>query len=162
MSSKITAEVSLMPLPQERFNQWRAHSIYEFAKDKERTLGIAPEEALKLSQESFASELTEGLSTPGHHILSVLSSAGHTVGSAWVSITAQHGVRRAFVLDIEIEPAERGKGYGRAAMLELENMVKKRGVETIGLHVFAFNEAAKSLYTSIGYEVTDWVLAKQL
>jgi ribosomal protein S18 acetylase RimI-like enzyme len=58
----------------------------------------------------------------------------------------------AFVYDIEIDPAFRGSGLGRAAMLLLEDEAKRLGLAEIRLNVFGGNDVARSLYRSLGYD----------
>ena len=41
----------------------------------------------------------------------------------------------AWVYDVEIEPAYRGHGYGRRAMLLAEAEARARGMTSIGLNV---------------------------
>lgn len=47
-------------------------------------------------------------------------------------------------------------------MLILEEEVKARGLDLIGLHVFGFNETAIGFYRSLGYQVTNLMMEKQL
>jgi ribosomal protein S18 acetylase RimI-like enzyme len=60
----------------------------------------------------------------------------------------------AWVFEIEIEPAFRGHGYGRAAMRLAEAEARSRGMTSLGLNVHGQNTVARSLYESLGYEVT--------
>ncbi|MBT3786614.1 GNAT family N-acetyltransferase [bacterium] len=62
----------------------------------------------------------------------------------------------------ELKGNHRGKGYGKKAMHLFEEDVKQRGVKRTGLHVFGFNKAAAGLYQSIGYEITDLSMQKEL
>jgi ribosomal protein S18 acetylase RimI-like enzyme len=68
----------------------------------------------------------------------------------------------AYVFDIAIEEAERGKGLGRATMLAAEEYVRRQGQAEIGLNVFGFNEPARALYESLGYHVVAVQMRKQL
>lgn len=45
------------------YDQWRAYSVGEYAKDKKAALGISDDEAMALSQESFTALLPVGLET---------------------------------------------------------------------------------------------------
>lgn len=53
-------------------------------------------------------------------------------------------------------------GYGWQALQALEQNVRALGLDTIGLHVFGHNHAARALYEKAGYEVTNINMAKKL
>jgi ribosomal protein S18 acetylase RimI-like enzyme len=55
-----------------------------------------------------------------------------------------------------------GKGYGKKAMLLLEEKVKALGLKNIGLHVFGHNHRAIGLYQSLNYQTTNLVMEKEL
>ena len=56
-----------------------------------------------------------------------------------------------WLYDITIEADERGKGYGRGAMLALEEEVRTLGHESVTLNVWGGNAVARGLYRSLGY-----------
>jgi ribosomal protein S18 acetylase RimI-like enzyme len=81
---------------------------------------------------------------------------GH-VGIDWLddrepeSMFERHG--RPTVTDLEVLPESRGRGIGRALMLELERSVRERGMDAIGLGT-GLDEgyaAARKLYRSLGF-----------
>jgi len=57
----------------------------------------------------------------------------------------------AWLYDITIDPDERGKGFGRAAMVALESELRSLGHVTVTLNVWGGNVIARDLYTSLGY-----------
>lgn len=57
---------------------------------------------------------------------------------------------------------ERGSGYGRAAMMALEPIVKALGYDAIRLHVFGDNVVARHLYRAVGYDETGVSMTKRL
>jgi GNAT superfamily N-acetyltransferase len=62
----------------------------------------------------------------------------------------------------EIFLDESVRGLGKAAMSLLEDEARERGAERIELNVFGGNEAARSLYRSLGYGETAVVMTKRL
>ena len=60
-------------------------------------------------------------------------------GTAWIGITIG-------------EESARGKGLGVKSISYLEEQIKVQGLKRIELGVFEFNEAAKKLYTKLGYK----------
>jgi ribosomal protein S18 acetylase RimI-like enzyme len=81
---------------------------------------------------------------PGH-----LVAGGDVVGHIWV---ARAEGESWYVWDVEIDPAQRGRGLGRAAMELANEMARADDALTIGLSVLATNQTACQLFRSIGYE----------
>lgn len=67
-----------------------------------------------------------------------------------------------FIFDLEIDERHRRKGYATAAMLALEEKARSWGLARLGLHVFANNAAATSLYESLGFFMTGRFMTKEL
>ena len=93
-----------------------------------------------------AGVLPDGIATPDVHIWAV-EADGRRVGSVFLGVRGGG----AWLYDITIEEAERGKGYGRGAMTALDDEVRKLGHGTIGLNVWGANEVARGLYSSLGW-----------
>jgi len=92
--------------------------------------------------------------------LSVLESDGRPVGVLWLGTTTRTPERSSTTS--RIDAAERGRGFGRAAMLASEHLALAAGDRTIGLNVFGHNEVARGLYESLGYRVTDRTVGREL
>ncbi len=61
-----------------------------------------------------------------------------------------------------IDPAHRGRGLGRAAMVLAEEAARSQGASELGLNVFGPNTVARRLYESLGYETTAVNMRKPL
>jgi ribosomal protein S18 acetylase RimI-like enzyme len=105
--------------------------------------------------------LPDGMSTPGHHFWTVLSGA-EDVGSLWVRVRVLPHETEAYVYEVEVVPAARGQGLGRATMLAAEEQARARGADVLRLNVFGHNAAAIGLYESLGYTVVRAALTKEL
>ena len=66
----------------------------------------------------------------------------------------------AWVFEVEVEAPFRGRGYGRAAMRRAEDEARARGMTSLGLNVHGHNVVARSLYESLGYDVTAMQMKK--
>ena len=126
--------------------------------------GRWPEEgALARSRADFDASLPQGLKTPDNYLFEIRAAAtGLTVGSIWFAVTEKHGLRTAFVYDVEVMPEFRRMGYATAAFQALEPLVRDLGLTSIGLHVFGHNTGAQALYGKLGYEVTGVNMQKRL
>ncbi|MCA8945168.1 MAG: GNAT family N-acetyltransferase [Planctomycetes bacterium] len=75
----------------------------------------------------------------------------------------EYGGRDAFLTELWIEPAHRGKGHGRSALAHIENACREHEAAALHLAVRPDNTGAVKLYESAGY--ADWprrVLSKTL
>ena len=154
------SDVELRPMSVEEYDAWVPVAIASYAADHARVGSKPADEALSSAKKEFAELLPEGAETPEHHLL-VASAAGPRVGILWLRIPTKEPVR-AFVYDIEVDEAVRGRGYGRAIMLAAETYAREHGATSIRLHVFGDNTVARRLYESLGYETTNVNMAKTL
>jgi len=121
-----------------------------------------PEEAAARATALFAELVPDGPATAGHEFRSVVAADGTAVGALWFAAEGEPGHGTAFIWDIVVEPAFRGRGYGRAALDALDRLARSMGYRAVRLHVFGDNETARGLYRSAGYEETDVTMLKRL
>ncbi|MFS0872252.1 GNAT family N-acetyltransferase [Paenibacillus xylanilyticus] len=154
--------MQLVPMNDQEFESFRLRSIKDFAEEKVEAGAWAAEEAQDLAEASYDRFLPEGLNTSGAYIYNLVHPVDGNVGYIWFNITDNRRGKEAFLLDIVVEEAHRGKGYGTETMNALEQASRSLGVNRIGLHVFGHNVRASSLYRKMGYEVTDLTMYKEL
>ena len=153
--------VTLRPMSTEQFEQWQGRSIRSYADDLAKATGWPLEAALNKAQKQVAELLPAGMGTDRTWIRLIVDEAGVEVGALWVGPNSERaGV--AFVYNIEIMQERRGLGFGRAAMIAAESLVKEAGETEIGLNVLGFNEPARRLYDSLGYRVVATVMTKTI
>lgn len=102
----------------------------------------------------------EGLAE-GNHVFDVLVD-GRPVGILWIGRPGGGGEGEYYIYNVEIDPAERRRGYGRLAMELAETWVRAAGGSSIGLNVWGTNTVARSLYVSLGYRELAVSMAKDL
>ncbi|MGY1454900.1 GNAT family N-acetyltransferase [Streptomyces sp. SS8] len=122
--------------------------------------GMDPARARARSGADHAGLLPGGPDTAGT-ALRVLVHGGADVGTLWLATAHARGPG-AWVFDVEVAPAHRGRGHGRTLMLAAERECLAAGVRTLGLHVFTDNTAALRLYESLGHRPTAHHLHKPL
>jgi ribosomal protein S18 acetylase RimI-like enzyme len=148
-------------MTEDEFQTFLEKEIPEYAAENVRAGYWSEEEALERSREAHTKLLPEGLKTAHHYLFRIqIEETGEKIGILWMKHEAPrpHG----FIFDISLDEAQRGRGYGKQAMLALEQVAKGLGIETIGLHVFAHNSPALLLYMGLGYEVTSQNMVKRL
>ena len=157
-------DVRLRPLRDDEFDAYVEHGKVWYARDLSENGGAPPELAQKKAEEDWALLLPERLASPGQHLFAVEEIAtGDRVGDAWLAERdTQFEGKVAFVYSIEIEDRFRGRGFGKQAMLLLEDEARAFGLTRISLNVFGGNEVARSLYRSLGYAEKAVAMSKEL
>ena len=153
--------IRLVPMTESEFETYMEKVVPEYAVENVIAGYWSEEEALERSRKAFTNLLPRGLKTENNYLFRVrLEENGEKIGILWIKheTPRPHG----FILDISLDQAQRGKGYGKQAMLALEEFAKGLGIETLALHVFAYNMAAMQLYKGLGYEVTSQNMTKKL
>jgi ribosomal protein S18 acetylase RimI-like enzyme len=153
--------VTLQKMTEDEFSHYILHLTEGYAQDMSQNMDMPLEAARERSKKQISELLTEGVNTPDHLIYTVcLDGSLEDVGVLWVY--TDKAKKEGFIYDIEIKEAYRGKGFGRAALLALEDQLIPLGIEKLGLHVFGDNHAAIHLYESVGYTATNIQMRKRL
>ena len=84
----------------------------------------------------------------------------------WVKVQSEaldeEPVEYAFISDLVVLPAYRGRGLGRALLQKAEEQGHLHGATTLKLEVLAKNEAALTLYKHHGFSAYQVLLVKSL
>ena len=125
----------------DEFDAWAPRSMQGFA-EQQVSAGLQPEvEATAYARQQFAELLPSGLATPLHLQWTVHETVegDPVVGQLWLRVRTLSDEVEAFVFDVEIVEAARGRGLGRPAWWP-----------------------ARRLYESLGYVVTSATMTKPL
>lgn len=120
---------------------------------------VAADTAQEWAAGEYAKLLPQGLRSSGHHLL-IAEHEGQRIGQLWLFMDADD--QPAFVHYVEVDPAMRGRGLGRAVMAAGEQYATEHGAMSIGLHVFGHNRVARRLYDQLGYQVSSSHMIKSL
>jgi GNAT superfamily N-acetyltransferase len=153
--------VTITPLPVERFATWLERSAAEYTTDL-IAMGHSPQAAHEASARSMTDSFPDGLPAPGQYVFDVHDSAGVVVGYLWIGASNAADSRAWWVWDIVIDAEHRGKGLGRATMLRAEEFARSHNAQSLGLSVFAFNDKARRLYDSLGFQPVSTKMVKAL
>ncbi len=99
----------------------------------------------------FERFLTRAGVNPGDCAL-LLAPKGARAQAVGVAILALHGAE-GWCGGLAVDPAHRGQGAAAALMGAIQNRAAERGVAHLWLEVLHWNEAARRLYTRLGYQV---------
>lgn len=155
--------LDLGPLRDDEFDAWVEHGKAEYARDMIVNAGAPPDQAREKAESDWQTLLPQRVETFDQFIYAVEDESGERVGSVWFARReTQFEGWVAFVYAIEIDEQSRGRGFGREAMLLLEDEARARALDRISLNVFGGNEVARNLYRSLGYAESAVWMAKQL
>ena len=151
--------LELRRMSEAEYATWRSATVRDYADEKVMSGAWTREESLARSEESFDRLLPTGLDTPDHWLHTVRRvTDDEVVGYLWF---AKHE-RDAYLYDIVILESYRRRGYGRSALRLFDAAARERGFTSTALHVFGYNTAARDLYLSEGYMITDLTMRKNL
>ncbi|BDZ49509.1 hypothetical protein GCM10025867_17500 [Frondihabitans sucicola] len=117
--------VSLSPMEGSRLIEWLSRSRTEYIRSR-HDAGETLEQAEANAEKSFTTYFTEGRPAAGQHVYTVHTDDGRDVGELWIGVVDEPS-NAWWVFDVEIAEAERGNGYGRAAMLLAEEESARLG-----------------------------------
>jgi ribosomal protein S18 acetylase RimI-like enzyme len=153
------ADLQIRAMTQAEFTSYRQRAISQYAAELVQAGASTAEQAEQQAAKETDGSLPDGVDTEGVALL-VGETAGEVVGLVWVG-PAPGGRAGWWIYDIEVVPAQRGRGYGRALLEAAEREAQRRGAESMGLNVFAGNDVALSLYESSGYQVAATQMQKR-
>jgi ribosomal protein S18 acetylase RimI-like enzyme len=154
--------VQLVPMTMPEFAAFQERDIQEYARDQVRAGNWSEPESLQRSRQEHARLLPKGLRTKDHHFFTIRDATGQAVGMIWLNTRLVSSRPSGHVHALEVYQAFRRKGYARQAMLELEEVARGMGLKQLGLHVFAHNEGARSLYEALDYQISSLNMRKDL
>ena len=155
------AGVTLRRKDAHEFTAWKEASVASYAEDLARSSGRPLSQALVKAAADFDELLPDGADSPGTWVMSVVSPDGTDIGVLWLGPHPQIP-DRGYVYEIAIDEPYRRRGYARAAMAAAEEIARSAGWTALGLNVFGFNEGARRLYESIGYDIVATQMSKTL
>ncbi len=154
-------ELELQEMNPEEFNRFIAKQNVDYAKEIARNFHRPIKQVRVEAEAQLKQLLPDGIKTKGHSLLKVVETrSSDTVGAIWFKL--ELAADRAFLYYIEIHKPYRGRGYGKKAMNLLEDLLRKRKVKILGLHVFADNQVAMNLYKRQGFSTGSYNMQKML
>jgi ribosomal protein S18 acetylase RimI-like enzyme len=154
--------LALRPATQDEFDEWLPRQRAAYAEQIIASGSLPPRKAREKAQLDTGRAFRDGIGTPGQVIFRLVAGE-EPVGWLWLAVPqGDDNPHMAWVNDVEIDAAYRGRGYGRQAMLLAEQEARSRGMTTIGLNVHGHNTVARALYDSLGYETMTQQMSKLL
>lgn len=153
--------MNIRPITDAELPDYIATTMREYAEDKHTNGGVPRDEAYQQAERETAHYFPDGRLSPGHQVFIATDDAGVRVGRLWMAPRGNYEAA-AFIYDIQVEPAARGNGYGRALMQEAAKWSRDNAFRSLALHVFGGNDVAINLYESLGFVTTDRMMKLEL
>jgi ribosomal protein S18 acetylase RimI-like enzyme len=149
--------IALRPLREDEYQAWDAAHRAQYALGLVEHARLSRAQAEAKVERDVPAVLPHGLATENVHVW-VVEADGRRVGTVFVGVRDN----AAFLYDITIDEAERGRGHGRSAMLALEGEVRALGYDRLALNVWGGNDVARGLYRSLGVSEDSVHMSKPL
>ncbi|GGH60268.1 putative N-acetyltransferase YycN [Paenibacillus silvae] len=140
------------------FQEYLNSAIKSYAESNVQSGNWSEQESISKATEQYAQLLPDDEKTPNNKLFTIRFD-GKEVGMIWLALKPNN---KGFIYDIRIKEDYRGRGFGKKAMEDIEKAGRELGIKSIGLHVFAHNPIARSLYEKLGYKETSVVMEKKL
>ena len=156
------SQLTLRPMTRAEWDEWIPRQMAGYAEHIAASGAMSEADAWEKARNDTARYFHAGFETPGMLLYRIMAG-DEAVGSLWLAVPGADPDRQmAWVFSIEVDPAYRGRGYGRQAMLLAEAEARSRGMTSLGLNVHGQNTVARSLYDSLGYGVMSLQMKKAL
>jgi ribosomal protein S18 acetylase RimI-like enzyme len=155
-------DISVRPATPDEIQARLPRLAADYAGEIAASGSLPPDQAQAKAHREVSQLLAEADGAPNQVIFRLVAGQ-QPVGWLWLTVPAPGGdPAMAWVNDVEVDEAFRGRGYGRQAMLLAEQEAGVRGMTSVGLNVHGSNAAARALYESLGYQVTSQQMKKPL
>jgi ribosomal protein S18 acetylase RimI-like enzyme len=149
--------ITLETIQQADFERFLEREVREYAADHVRNGNWPAEGSLERSRKEFERLLPDGILSQNQYLWSICDET-EKMGVLWVEVKKG----KAFIYDFVIEEPLRGRGFGKQALIAMEEKLKAMEVESVGLHVFGDNVGAQELYKKMGFRITGIQMKKSL
>lgn len=153
----------MVVLSEAEFREYRSRLARDYAQDKVRAGEWSLDEADARAARELDEQLPKGPDTEGHYLYEVRDETiPANVGILWLAVLDSSVGRSVWIYDILVHEQFRRQGYGARTLGLVEEKARELGAESVGLHVFGHNDAARKLYEKTGFETIDIVMSKRL
>lgn len=152
--------IELRAMRADEFVGFHDYFVVDYAIEIAANFGYPLEKSRAIATRELAEDLPQTILTPQHFLLCIEIGAAGVVGYLWYKLL-DNG-ETAFILDFMIFEDSRGLGYGKAALIVLEEQLHQLGVKQIKLRVAYDNARALGLYERIGFNITGYNMVKNI
>lgn len=154
--------IELRELSASEFAEYRTISTNEYHLDLQRNHPISADDAMEKATSFFDAAFPESKNTAIHCVFGIevtIDNIKHLAGYLWYM---ENEPKAAFILDVYMDPAYRGRGYAQMALTQLSDHLRAAGFIKVGLRVEPDNKSALKAYTNTGFHITGYNMIKPL
>jgi ribosomal protein S18 acetylase RimI-like enzyme len=144
----------------DEFPGYRDYFVVDYAQEIAANFGYTLEKSQNIAAQELLDDLPQTVATPDHFLFCIEESGKETIGYLWYKLLDKG--QTVFILDFVVFESFRGRGYGKAALLALEEQLSQTGAEQIKLRVAFENKRALALYERVGFSMTGYNMVKVL
>lgn len=155
--------ITLRPMRAEEYPAYCDYFIVDYSREIVENYGHSLDVAINLAKQDLQRYFPNGVESKDHSLLCIeLDVEGDltVIGYLWHCIDANDS--STFIYDFYIEDAFRGKGYGKAAMTQLETLLSVQNIKQIKLRVAYQNQRALALYQAVGFMISGYNMSKNI
>ena len=153
----------LRPMSEEEFPDYCDYFIADYSDELVENYGHSKALAVELAKSDLQRYFPDGPASQEHSLLCLDAEiAGQIcrVGYLWHAI---HGADHStFIYDLYVDAAYRSQGFGKQAMVALEQQLQPLGIHQIKLRVAYHNQRACKLYQELGFAITGFNMSKNI
>ncbi|MGE4572686.1 MAG: GNAT family N-acetyltransferase [Candidatus Izemoplasmatales bacterium] len=136
---------------EKEFREWFKISTLQQAKDRTYVNVSNLDDELLIIEQQISHLLHNGKDTANHYFRVLCLDKKENIGFIWFGHIPNLGDLDIMLMDIIINHDFRRQGYGRMMLLQMHQVMKKKGYQRIILYVLHKNPA-RYLYSSLGYK----------
>ncbi|MET9971556.1 GNAT family N-acetyltransferase [Streptomyces sp. NPDC006356] len=151
MMTRAEASVALAPMTREDFDSYVPYVVADYASRTAAAGVTSMDEALTRAHNEFSRLLPQGLETPDNHLY-IITADGEAspIGRLWYALRGSAGNRYAMILNMEVDAAHRGRGYGKSVMRACAASALTNGAKGLRINLLGQDTENRRLYESLG------------
>lgn len=154
--------MQMIMMDEAEFKKFYDRSLLEFAKQHAEDTGTASDECAEKAKAALLKHFPDGMNTKDQYVYHLKNESFEPVGYLWFGVREELKQKKVFIHDILVEENFRGQGYSKIILNWLESKTKSLGLDEISLHVLGYNDTARALYDSFGFEITNLYMSKKV
>lgn len=153
----------LRPMSEDEFPVYCDYFIADYSEELVENYDHPKALAMELAKSDLQRYFPAGPASQEHSLLCLDAEiAGQIcrVGYLWHAINAP--AHSTFIYDLYVAEAYRSQGFGKQAMVALEQQLQPLGIHQIKLRVAYHNQRACKLYQELGFAITGFNMSKNI
>lgn len=155
---------ALNPMTRQDFDAYVPYVVADYARRTAAAGVISKDEALTRAHNEFSRLLPQGLQTPDNRLYMItVDGETSSIGRLWYVLRGSADNRYAMILNMEIDAAHRGRGYGRSVMRACAASALTNGAKGLRINLLGEDTENRHLYESLGMSpmsiLMNWDLA---